>query len=102
MADEGTENVKPVILFSVDGSPNENPRYPKVIRHVIGHFIKFDIDTIYVVTNTLGQSAYNRVQRRMASFSRKLSGVILEHDHDDTHLNDSGKTVDVELEKAQL
>jgi hypothetical protein len=45
-----------------------------------------------------GRSAYNRVERRMAPLSRELSGVILPHDHFGSHLDNSGKTVDEELE----
>lgn len=65
---------KPVLFLSVDGGPDENPRYPKVIKHAINHFLNYDLDGIFIFTNAPGRSAYNRVERRMAPLSRELSG----------------------------
>lgn len=82
----------------MDGGPDENPRYPKVIAHAIEHFKDFDLDGLFIFTNAPGRSAYNRVERRMAPLSRELSGVILPHDHFGSHLDGNGKTIDTELE----
>ena len=49
-----------------------------------------------------GQSAYNIVERRMAPLSHDLAGLILPHDHFGSHLNDSGSTINVELEKLNF
>lgn len=49
-----------------------------------------------------GQSAYNIVERRMAPLSHDLAGLILPHDHFGSHLNDSGVTVNVDLEKLNF
>ncbi|XP_055543780.1 uncharacterized protein LOC129729295 [Wyeomyia smithii] len=82
-------DVKPVIILSVDGGPDENPRYPKVINHAIQHFQR------YIFTNAPGRSAYNRVERRMAPLSRELSGVVLPFR---SHLDAHGRTIDEDLE----
>lgn len=60
------------------------------------------MDLLIVATNAPGRSTYSRVERRMAPLSRKLSGVILEHDHYGTHLDSNGKTVDTEKESQNF
>jgi len=49
-----------------------------------------------------GQSAYNIVERRMAPLSHDLAGLILPHDHFGSHLNDSGGTINIDLEKLNF
>ncbi|KAJ1531396.1 hypothetical protein ONE63_000077 [Megalurothrips usitatus] len=88
---------KPVVMISVDGGPDENPRY-KVIAHAISHFLDLDLDGLFVFTNAPGRSAYNRVERRMAPLSRELSGVVLPYDFYGSHLDNRGATVDKNLE----
>lgn len=63
-------HVKPVFMLTVDGGPDENPRYDKVINVAINHFIEHDLDAFFLATNAPGRSAYNRVERRMAPLSR--------------------------------
>lgn len=70
-------SVKPIVIFSVDGGPDENPRYAKVVATGIHHFVKYDLDALYVACNAPGRSAFNRVERRMAPLSKELAGVIL-------------------------
>ncbi|XP_050498755.1 uncharacterized protein LOC126879621 [Diabrotica virgifera virgifera] len=94
--------LKPVVLISCDGGPDENPRYPKVIAHAIDNFIKHDLDAMFVFTNAPGRSAFNRVERRMAPLSRELSGLILPHDSYGTHLDEQGRTKDHDLEKKNF
>lgn len=72
--------IKPIMMISTDGGPDENPRFPKVIAHAINHFINCDLDAIFLFTNAPGRSAFNRAERRMAPLSRELAGVILPHD----------------------
>lgn len=91
--------VKPVLIISSDGGPDENPRYRKVIAHAIEHFKQYDLDAVFIVTNAPGRSAFNRVERRMAPLSRELTGVVLPHDSFGTHLDSSGRTLDESLEK---
>ncbi|KAJ8896472.1 hypothetical protein PR048_001816, partial [Dryococelus australis] len=95
----GDGKVKPVLIISSDGGPDENPRYRKVIAHAIEHFKKYDLGAIFIVTNAPGRSAFNRVERRMAPLSRELTGVVLPHDSFGTHLDSNSRTVDVSLEK---
>lgn len=94
--------VKPVVIISVDGGPDENPRYSKVIAQNVQHFKDFDLDGLFVVTNAPGRSAYNRVERRMAPLSRQLSMVVLPHDQFGNHLDKDGKTVDEALERENF
>lgn len=88
-----------VVIISTDGGPYENPRYKKVIVFAIDHFRKYDLDALFLVTNAPVWSAYNPVERRLASLGRTTSGVILDHDHYGSHLSDQGKTIDLWLEK---
>lgn len=94
--------VKPVFVFTVDGGPDENPRYDKTIRVAIHYFLKYDLDAFITVTNSPHRSCFNRVERRMAPLSRELSGVLLPHDHFGNHLNAKLETADEELEKKKL
>lgn len=94
--------VKPVLVFTVDGGPDENPRYKNVIRVAVHHFKKHDLDAIFIATNAPGRSAFNRVERKMAPLSKELSGLILPHDHFGSHLDDRGNTKDVGLEKKNF
>ncbi|GBP43606.1 hypothetical protein EVAR_32172_1 [Eumeta japonica] len=91
-------SIKPVIIMTVDGGPDENPRFPQVIFHAISHFRKFDLDAIFIITNAPGRSCFNRVERRMAPLSHQLSGLVLPYDFFGNHLDDQRRTIDNELE----
>lgn len=65
----------------------------------IYHFRKQNFDAVFVTTKAPRRSSFNRVERRMAPLSRKLAGLILQHDNYGSHLDSSGKTVDANLEK---
>jgi hypothetical protein len=54
-----------------------------------------NLDALFVACYAPGHSAYNIVERRMAPLSHDLSGLLLPHDHFGSHLNNSGKTVDL-------
>ncbi|KAF6018422.1 hypothetical protein EB796_023278 [Bugula neritina] len=90
--------VKPVLIFSTDGGPDENPHYPKVLKVAAHHFKNHNLDAVFCVTNAPGRSAFNPVERRMAPLSHDLAGLILPHDHYGSHLNAAGKTIDPDLE----
>ncbi|KAG5860711.1 hypothetical protein JTB14_029385, partial [Gonioctena quinquepunctata] len=94
--------VKPVVIMTVDGGPDENPRYQKVIEFAIQHFKRHDLDALFLATNAPGRSAYNRVERRMAPLSRELAGLILPHDHLGSHLDDRGVTINEHLERSNF
>ncbi|CAF4442406.1 unnamed protein product, partial [Adineta steineri] len=68
----------------------------------IRKFKKYNLDALFVLTHAPGQSAYNVVERRMAPLSHDLAGLILPHDHFGTHLNDSGVTVNADLERTNF
>ncbi|CAF1397769.1 unnamed protein product, partial [Didymodactylos carnosus] len=90
------DKLKPVVVMSVDGGPDENPRFPKTIAAATTIFQKFDLDALLVVTNAPGRSVFNEIERRMAPLSHELS--VLLHDHFGNHLNGKGETVDKVLE----
>jgi len=69
-----------------------------VIDCAIRHFRKYNLDTLFIATNAPGRSAFNRVERRMAPLSKELCGLVLEHNHFGSHLDNNGKTVDHEKE----
>lgn len=94
--------VKPVVVFTVDGGPDENPRYKNVMKIGIHHFVKHDMDALFIATNAPGRSAFNRVERKMAPLSKELSGLILPHDQYGSHLDERGNTIDEELEKKNF
>ena len=68
-------------IFTIDGGPDENPRYQEVIRVEIHHFLWYDFDALFIATNATGKSAFNRVERKMVPLSKELTGLILPHDH---------------------
>ena len=94
--------VKPILVSTVDGGPDENPRYQKVIKVAIHHFLQHDFDALFIATNAPGRSAFNRVERKMAPLSKEVTGLILPHDHYGSHLNERGNTIDSELEKTNF
>ena len=86
------------MIVTVDGGPDENPRYEKTINCSIKYFVENGLDAFFLATNAPGCSAFNRVERRMVKLSKELSGVILEHDKFGSHLDAKGVTVDKDLE----
>ena len=55
--------VKPIGMFFGDGSPDENPRFPKTLDAVMVHFKKYNLDTLLISTHAPGLSAYNQGER---------------------------------------
>lgn len=95
----GKTEPKPILIIISDGGPDENPRYQNVVHVAIHHFVKRDLDGLFIATNAPGRSAYNRVERRMAPLSRDLCGLVLPHDFYGNHLNNKNETIDEKLEK---
>ncbi|CAF4807130.1 unnamed protein product [Rotaria sp. Silwood1] len=102
VARDESGQVKPIVIVTVDGGPDENPRFPKTLVASIKKFKRYNLDALFVLTHAPGQSAYNIVERRMAPLSHDLAGLILPHDHFGSHLNDSGVTINVDLEKLNF
>ena len=88
--------------YRPDGGPDENPRYPKVLKVAVDHFRKYNLEVYIAMTHTPGMSAYNYVERRMAPLSKTLAGVLLPHDTFRDHLDSDGKTRDQELERKNF
>ena len=97
-----SEHKKPITVITVDGGPDENPRFPKTLAFSIKKFIDFDMDVLITFTHAPGNSAFNFVERRMAPLSKELAGVVLPHEHYGSHLDSSGRTTDKELEKENF
>ena len=93
---------KPVMIITVDGGPDENPRYEKTILCATDYFSTYNLDALFIATNAPGRSAFNRVERCMAPLSHDLFGVVLPHDHFGSHLNAQGQTVDEKLEEQNF
>ena len=61
-----------------DGGPDENPRFLANISKYLLLFKKLDLDYLTIRTHAPGQSAYNPVERGMASLSGRLAGIELD------------------------
>ncbi|CAF4378955.1 unnamed protein product, partial [Adineta steineri] len=86
----------------MNNRPRENPGCPKARQCYSDLFIQNNLDPLFVAANAPGHSVYDPIERCMASLSHDLSGLILPYDHYGTHLNDSGKTIDIDLEKENF
>ena len=73
--------------LTVDGGPDQNPRYTKAIECAIDYFLSQDLDAFFLATNNPGRSAFNRAERRMVKFRKELSGVVLPYDNFGSYLN---------------
>ena len=93
---------KRVMIVIVDEGLDENPRYEKTISCAVDYFNTYDLDTFFLVTNSPGRSAFNRVERRVAHFSKELSGVLLELEQFGAHLDDKGNTIYLQHELKNL
>lgn len=94
--------VKPIVIFIVDGGPDENPRYQKTIQVAVSHFLRHNLDALFIASNAPGRSAFNRVERRMAPLSKELAGLILPHEQYGSHLDGQGKTINLKLEEENF
>ncbi|CAF2767137.1 unnamed protein product [Rotaria sp. Silwood2] len=99
---DSSNKVKSIVIITVDGGPDENPRFSKTLASSIDIFKVHDLDALFVLAHAPGQSAFNAVERRMASLSHDLADLILPHDHFGTHLNANGSTIDFVLEKQNF
>ena len=82
----------PIWVFTRDG--HGGPRFPRTRQALIKFFKENDIDFVVTVCNAAWLSAYHFVERRMASLSKQLAGIVLPHDSFGTHLDGDGKTMD--------
>ena len=87
----------PVMTVIINRGPDKNPRYMKTMECSIDYFLMQDLDALFIATNAPGPSVFNRVERRMALFSKEIAGVILDHKHFGAHVNSRGETIDKNL-----
>ena len=97
------EGGKPVMIVTVDGGPDENPRYKKTMVCAIDYFNSFDLDALFIATNAPGRSAFNQCERRIPpppppELSKQVADVVLQIEHFGSHLNEKGETIDKYLE----
>ena len=64
------------MMVTVDGGPDESPRYKKTIECAIDYFTSFDLDALLIAINVPGRSAFNRGERRMAPLSKELAALF--------------------------
>jgi len=64
---------KPVLLVSVDGGPDENPRSRKVLLQAIRTFKELDLDVMIVITNAPGKLVCIITWKSIRLFQYKLS-----------------------------
>ena len=75
---KGSETeVKPILVKSVDGGPDENPRFFNNIVMGCKTFKEMGLDCYIEVTNAPGLSAYNRCERRMYHLSKEMTALVL-------------------------
>ena len=85
-----------------DGAADEAPRFPKTLACAVSFFKLLKLDVLWHGVNAAGLSAFNPVERRMAPLSHDLAGIVLPHDTFGNHLDNSNKTMDLELEKKNF
>ena len=61
-----------VLAFFFEGGPDENPRVPKTLEVAKRHFKKCNLDVLLISKRAPGLSAYNQVERRMASLNKAV------------------------------
>ena len=89
---------KPILLISTDGAQDEAPRFPKSLKNAVFLFKMLGLDVYIHATNAAGLSAFNPCERRMAPLTHDLVGLVLPAFAHGSHLDDSGKTIDNDLE----
>ena len=97
----GLVEAKPVLIFMSNGASDEAPWYPKPLQTAFTLFKELKLDVLLHGVSAAGLSAFNPVESRVAPLSHDLAGIILLHDSYGSHLDESGKTIDVELEKKK-
>ena len=94
--------LKPIVIFMSDGASDKAPRFPKPLQTGVALFKELKLDVLLHRVNAAGLSAFNPVEQRMAPLSHDMARVILQHDSYGNHLDESGKKVDLELEKQNF
>ncbi|CAB4422746.1 unnamed protein product [Rhizophagus irregularis] len=94
--------VKLIWCLLTDGRPDKNPQFLANIMKYVLLFKKLDLDYLTVRTHAPGQSAYNPVERSMASLSGKLAGIVFNAFNYGNHLgNMNGQSTIIDEELAR-
>src|SRR3954453_8782717 len=96
------DKVRPIWILLVDGEPDENSKHMKNIIQYAHLFRSLDLNYLTVRTHASGQSAYNPVERNIASLSEKLAGITLPIGEFGSHLNSQGNVIDEELARRNF
>ena len=89
---------KPILLTETDGAQDEAPWCSKPIYTALYLFKELKLNALIHGVNAAGFSGFNLVEKRMASLSHDLAGVILPYDQFGLHLDIDSLTVDTEFE----
>ncbi|CAF1566007.1 unnamed protein product, partial [Adineta steineri] len=71
-----SNKVKPIVIITVDGGPDENPRFPETLASSIDIFKTHDRDALFVLTYGSGLSEFNAVECRMAPLQGGKSEIL--------------------------
>ncbi|CAB4476999.1 unnamed protein product [Rhizophagus irregularis] len=96
------DEVKPIWILLVDSGPDENLKHMKNIIQYAHLFHALNLDYLTVRTHAPGQSAYNPVERGMASLSAKLASITLPVNEFSSHLDSQGNVIDEELARRNF
>lgn len=66
-------------------------RIPEYIQSAIDHFIKYNLDVVWVVTNAPARSAFNQTNR---TAGQGLLGRLISYDFHGNHLDKNGEPQD--------
>ena len=72
--------MKPVIIKSVDGGSDENPRFENNKKMACKTFKEMNLDCLIEINQAPGLSAFNRAERKMYHLSKELTGLVLPQD----------------------
>ena len=95
----GLVEAKAILIFTYNGASDEAPRYPKPLQTVVTLFKELKLGVLLHGVNAAGLSAFNPAEKRMSPLSHDLEEIILPHDSNGNHSDESGKTIDVEKKK---
>ena len=88
--------------MEADGAQDEALKYPGTLATAVDLFRHLNLDVLLNGVNAAGLSTFNPVKCRMVPLLHHLTGLVLSHDHYGNHLDSSGKTIDIDLEKMNF
>ena len=56
-----------MIIITVDGGPDENPRYKKTVTYAIAYFNSYDLDAVFVATNAPKENSVQPMPKKNGS-----------------------------------